>query len=144
MELPKQHDSAGHIDRALRRIGRRELRSSKALTSAEAPSVLGYTDVNHIGNFVLEPDGRRRPLVYEPSERLAVNVPYSKLEAFPVGEQRGWGVRCTAPIGQGQVVVEVRGRVLSEAEYEALPDTTYVVSFDDKLLQLKRAANDDV
>lgn len=39
---------------------------------------------------------------------------------------------------------QVRGRVLSESEYENLDDPSYVVSFDDKLLQLKRAANDDV
>lgn len=75
---------------------------------------------------------------------LAVNVPYHKLEAFPASPQRGWGVRCTAPITQGQVVVEVRGRCLSELEYEELSDPSYVVSFDDKLLQLKRAMQDDV
>ena len=41
-------------------------------------------------------------------------------------------------------MVEVRGRCLSEVEYEELHDPSYVVSFDDKLLQLKRAAQDDV
>ena len=73
-------------------------------------------------------------------------MPYSKLQAFdtrcvgPGGASttRGWGVRCAAPISEGQVVVEVRGRALSEIEYEALDDKSYVVSFDDKLLQLKR------
>ena len=39
-----------------------------------------------------------------------------------VAAGRGWGVRCGAPIAQGQVVVEVRGRCLSEAEYEELAD----------------------
>ena len=43
-----------------------------------------------------------------------------------------------------QVVVEVRGRALTELEYERLDDKSYVVSFDDKLLELKRAAGDDV
>ena len=43
-----------------------------------------------------------------------------------------------------QVVVEVRGRALTELEYESLEDKSYVVSFDDKLLELKRAAGDDV
>lgn len=73
-----------------------------------------------------------------------MNVPYNKLEAFPVSAKRGWGVRCGVPILQGQVVVEVRGRCLTEDEYEELADPSYVVSFDDKLLALKRAAGDDV
>ena len=42
------------------------------------------------------------------------------------------------------MVVEVRGRVLSEAEYEELADPSYVVSFDDKLLQLKQQTGDDI
>ena len=42
------------------------------------------------------------------------------------------------------MVVEVRGRALTELEYERLDDKSYVVSFDDKLLELKRAAGDDV
>ena len=67
-----------------------------------------------------------------------MNVPYNKLEAFPVSAKRGWGVRCSVPILQGQVVVEVRGRCLTEDEYEELADPSYVVSFDDKLLALKR------
>ena len=83
---------------------------------------------------------------YRPHEQLRVNVPYSKLQAFDTrivdasgaSTTRGWGVRCAAPISEGQVVVEVRGRALSEIEYEGLEDKAYVVSFDDKLLQLKR------
>ena len=97
MELPEGHHHAGmrggsnaivgasgHVSRVLKRIRRRALQSSRALTPSEAPSVLGYTDVNHLGNFVLDSDGKRRPVAYGPSERLAVNVPYSRLEAFPV------------------------------------------------------------
>ena len=112
------------MDRVLRRIERRPLRTSRALTAAEAPAILGYSDVNHFGNFIAQPDGRRRPVSYSCAERLAVNVPYSKLEAFPVGAKRGWGVRCTVPISQGQVVVEVRGRVLSERERSTKRDAS--------------------
>ena len=43
-----------------------------------------------------------------------------------------------------QVVLEARGRCLSESEYEQLADPSYVLSFDDKLLQLKRTAADPV
>ena len=105
---------------------------------AEAPAELGYEDVNASGTFKVV-DGRRRPVVYSSAERLAVNVAYSKLQAFSTGEARGWGVRCTVPITSGQVVIEVRGRCLSEAEYEELADPSYVVSFDDKLLLLDAA-----
>ena len=53
---------------------------------------------------------------------------YSKLQAFDtrrvdergVASSRGWGVRCSAPIAEGQVVVEVRGRALTELEYVGL------------------------
>ena len=105
--------------------------------------MLGYDDVNSFGNFFLR-NGERVAVNYAKHEQLAVNVPYSKLLAFWTGGARGWGVRCAAPITKGHVVVEVRGRCLTEAEYEQLADPTYVVSFDDKLLQLKRAAGDDV
>ena len=85
MELPTVRGSmGGHISRVLKRIDRRPLRSSRALTASEAPSALGFSDVNHIGNFTFC-NGRRRPIAYGPTERLAVNVPYNKLEAFPVG-----------------------------------------------------------
>ena len=143
MELPARQGSAS-VSRVLRRLHRRASKSARALTPSDAPGALGYTDVNAVGNFFLQPDGRKRPVTYSAAERLAVNVPYNKLEAFPVSARRGWGVRCTVPITQGQVVVEVRGRCLSEVEYEELHDPSYVVSFDDKLLQLKRAAQDDV
>ena len=116
---------------------------ARQLTSAEAPAVLGYDDVNSFGNFFLR-NGERVAVNYAKHEQLAVNVPYSKLLAFWTGGARGWGVRCAAPITKGHVVVEVRGRCLTEAEYEQLADPSYVVSFDDKLLALKRAAADDV
>jgi hypothetical protein len=141
MELPARRGEV--LPRVLRRLARRAINSSRVLSSADAPAAIGYLDVNATGNFFLLPDGRKQPVVYGASERLAVNVPYSRLEAFPSGTH-GWGVRCGVPISQGQVVVEVRGRCLSEAEYEELNDPSYVVSFDDKLLQLKRAAEDDV
>ena len=105
--------------------------------------MLGYDDVNSFGNFFLR-NGERVAVNYAKHEQLAVNVPYSKLLAFWTGGARGWGVRCAAPITKGHVVVEVRGRCLTEAEYEQLADPSYVVSFDDKLLALKRAAADDV
>jgi hypothetical protein len=132
------------VARVLRRLQRRAHQDERALTPMQAPAELGYTDVNAIGNFFLEPGGKKRPVAYSAAERLAVNVPYSRLEAFPVSARRGWGVRCGVPIVQGQVVVEVRGRCLTELEYEELSDPSYVVSFDDKLLALKRAAGDDV
>ena len=140
MELPRASATAAHVAKVLRRLRRRLGQDERALTPADAPAELGYEDVNSVGNFFLECDGRRRPVAYAGFEKLAVNVNYNKLEAFPVSAKRGWGVRCQAPIMQGQVVVEVRGRVLNEAEYDGLADPSYVVSFDDKLLALKRAA----
>ena len=82
-----------------------------------------------------------------PCRIAAASVPTRNVcpcQAFPSGGERGWGVRATQQVTRGQVVVEVRGRCLSETEYEATDDLGYVVSFDDKLLQLKRAAGDDV
>ena len=141
MELPSRRGAA--LQKVLKRIAKRVSASARTLAASEAPAVIGYVDVNSSGNFFLQPDGKRLPVVYSAAERLAVNVPYNRLEAFPCG-QRGWGVRCGVPITQGQVVIEVRGRCLSEEEYEELADPSYVVSFDDKLLQLKRLADDDV
>lgn len=96
------------LPKVFRRLKRRHMVSRAPLTSAEAPSVIGYVDVNTTGNFILLPDGTRRAVSYSGSERLTVNVPYTKLEAFYSGASRGWGVRCGVPISQGQVVVEVR------------------------------------
>ena len=140
--LPSRHTAV--VAEAVERVRRGG--SPDTMSSAEAPAILGYEDVNSLGNFAVRPDGSRRSVQYQPHEQLRVNVPYSKLQAFdtrcvgPGGASttRGWGVRCAAPISEGQVVVEVRGRALSEIEYEALDDKSYVVSFDDKLLQLKR------
>jgi hypothetical protein len=39
---------------------------------------------------------------------------------------------------------QVKGRVLSEAEYRSATDLSYIVSFDDVTLQVKRACGDDV
>ena len=146
--LPSRH--APVVQEAVERVRRAD--APRTMSSSEAPAVLGYEDVNSLGNFSLQPDGSRRPVHYRAHEQLRVNVPYSKLQAFDTrivdasgaSTTRGWGVRCAAPISEGQVVVEVRGRALSEIEYEGLEDKAYVVSFDDKLLRLKREAGDDV
>ena len=45
-------------------------------------------------------------------------TPYAALRAFDTGSARGWGVCCTEDIGAGDVVVEMVGRLLSEAEFE--------------------------
>ena len=94
---------------------RRAEAPKSTMSSSEAPAVLGYEDVNSLGNFSLQPDGSRRPVLYRAHEQLRVNVPYSKLQAFDTrivdaggaATTRGWGVRCAAPISEGQVVVEV-------------------------------------
>lgn len=53
---------------------------------------------------------------------------YDKLVAFYSSPARGWGLRCSRPILEGQFVVEVIGRCMSEAEHNALEDDTYDVS----------------
>ena len=45
-------------------------------------------------------------------------TPYAALRAFDTGSARGWGVCCTEDIRAGDVVVEMVGRLLSEAEFE--------------------------
>ena len=74
MELPTSHGggmnhSAGHMEvaassntvaRVLRRLKRRTLQDQRALTPLEAPAELGYVDVNSVGNFFLDADGKRR------------------------------------------------------------------------------------
>ena len=140
---PKRGDYLAHA------ISRIEMKSKKAkfYSSAQAPAKLGYEDVNSFGNFMIR-DGRRVKVEYTRAEELTVDVPYSKLQAFDAGPQRGWGVRCTAPINEGDIVVEVVGRVLNEAEYQELGDENgdkeYIVSFDEKTLQRKQLVNDDV
>ena len=45
-------------------------------------------------------------------------TPYAALRAFDTGSARGWGVCCMEDIRAGDVVVEMVGRLLSEAEFE--------------------------
>ena len=139
MELPTQYRKL--VSRVLRRLGRR-CPAGRSLSAVEASAAFGYEDVNSLGNFVLQPDGRRVPVSYGQGELMAVNTPYSKLQAFPVGDNRGWGLRCSGTIQRGQVVLEARGRCLTEREYEELADPSFVISFGDKVGQMKQAAKD--
>ena len=76
--LPRRH--APVVAEAVERV--RSGGAPRTLSSVEAPAVLGYEDVNSLGNFTLQPDGSRRAVQYLPHEQLRVNVPYSKLQAF--------------------------------------------------------------
>ena len=79
---------------------------------------------------------------YAKHEQLAVNVPYSKLLAFWTG-----GARLGRAVRGADHMATSSSRCAAAAsptEYEQLADPSYVVSFDDKLLALKRAAADDV
>ena len=50
------------------------------------------------------------------------------MQAFRTPGSRGWGVRASVPVACGTVVVEVRGRMLSDAEYAEVSDTPYIVN----------------
>ena len=69
-------------------------------------------------------------------------VPYSKLEAFYAGPDKGWGLRAAKPIFDGQFVVEVLGRCMSEDGYECLEDHSFAVGFPENVLEAKRQAGD--
>ena len=65
--LPRRH--APVVQEAVERVRRAEAPKS-TMSSSEAPAVLGYEDVNSLGNFSLQPDGSRRPVHYRPHEQL--------------------------------------------------------------------------
>ena len=67
-------------------------------------------------------------------------TPYETLRAFDTGAPRGWGVCCTEPISEGDVVVEACGVLLGDAAFEALKDRSYVVSYEDDVIQAMRSA----
>ena len=101
-----------------------------------------------LGNFWLNEDGTTRTsLPCRPEDKLpsyVKRVPYGSLQAFPAGPDRGWGMRCTHPVQQGQVVGEMVGRLLTDYEFETLIDRRYLMSFDDQTLALKRKHNEYV
>ena len=98
-------------------------------------------------NFWLRDDNSRVPLQLAPCDRLPSHVkrlPYTALQAFPAGLDRGWGLRSVQPVARGQIVGEMVGRLLSEEELTLLEDRRYVMSFDDDTLELKRTYDDAV
>lgn len=117
------------------------------LTPREAAAAIGYEDIEALGSFIQHQDGSREAMPIADSEQLSpdhVVLPYDELRAFKTSDGRGWGLQCAVPIARGTVVVEAKGRLLTESEFDSLTDRAYVVSFDDQMLQLKREANDPV
>ena len=140
-------DTFAELRRALDRAGADR---GAGLNFRKAATVLSYIDVTETtGNFWLAADGTRIPVSYEPHEQLPEAfewVSYSRLEAFygVDGPERGWGLRCTKEIREGQFVVELVGRCLSEEEHQGLEDETYAVGFPDNVLAAKRKAGDQL
>ena len=64
--------------------------------------------------------------------------------SLPRGLERGWGLRCTKPIVDGQFVVEVLGRCLSEEEHSYLEDPTYAVGFPNNVILAKHGLGDEL
>ena len=87
------------------------------LSPHAAALALGYEeiDASFLGSAAA---GGRVPVggAALPSEMR--RTPYAALRAFDTGSARGWGVCCTEDIKAGDVVVEMVGRLLSEAEFE--------------------------
>ena len=89
------------------------------LSPHAAALALGYEDID--ASFRVPVSGAaawRVPVggTALPSEMR--RTPYAALRAFDTGSARGWGVCCTEDIRAGDVVVEMVGRLLSEAEFE--------------------------
>ena len=85
----------------------------RSMGPGQAALSVGYMDINSTGNIWLRPDGTRVPVEYSPHELLPVEtewVDYDKLRVFQT-RSCGLGLRCTAPIIEGQVVMEVMGQV---------------------------------
>ena len=134
--------------------GKMPVPPAEYLRPATAAARIGYEDVQELGNFRLSPCGRERlPLSYAPHEALSIEyarrvVDYESLRAFETRDGRGWGLCCAKRLARGAIVVEAVGRCLSEAEFAQLGNKyehhEYVVSFDDAMLERKRAVGDDV
>lgn len=137
--------SGGTFTELLGAIARFGAQRVAGLSPRVAPAALSFVDVRERGNFWLLPDGSRKHVEYEESQRLPAVfewVPYKRLEAFYAGADRGWGLRCSRSIVEGQFVVEVVGRCLDETEHSALEDTSYAVGFPDNVVEAKRRIGD--
>ena len=102
------------VARVLERV-RRRCPISEGLAASEAAASLGYEDLtlSRCGSFFLLADGRRDSIQATPSDRpppAFKRLAYASLQAFPSGEGRGWGVRCTQSINEAVVVGEMVGR----------------------------------
>ena len=129
---------------ALSRMGGTATRAVSAVNAAKAR---GYIDCHSIGTFLDLDDGSRQSVVFTPLEELPrefKRLPYHKLHAFDTLSARGWGVRSSAAISEGQIVMEVIGRALSEDDFEGLEDLEYVVGFDDRTMAAKRRLGDNL
>jgi GNAT superfamily N-acetyltransferase len=96
------------------------------LNARRAAAALGFTDVHSSGSFWVDPtSGAHTALTLAPHEKLPAAfewVPYSALEAFYVGADTGWGLRCSRAIADGQFVCEVLGHCMGEEEHSRLAD----------------------
>ena len=90
---------------------------------------MAKADVNSLGNFFVDANGRRRAVQYSAAERLAVNVPYSRLQAFPAGG--GESESDSGPLARRPSSVEALA---------ALPMDPYLpLNYANHLLNAKRA-----
>eukprot|EP00325_Prymnesiales_sp_UTEX-LB-985_P007263 CAMPEP_0174698448 /NCGR_PEP_ID=MMETSP1094-20130205/4049_1 /TAXON_ID=156173 /ORGANISM="Chrysochromulina brevifilum, Strain UTEX LB 985" /LENGTH=605 /DNA_ID=CAMNT_0015895637 /DNA_START=18 /DNA_END=1835 /DNA_ORIENTATION=+ len=129
------------IRRAQQAVSNRE---GKLVTATQAAGLLEYEEVRH-SFYMDDSTGLRRVVSFDQDEQMPDDVAtldYRTLHAFNSGSARGWGVCCTQPIRSRQVVSEVSGRYLSEAQFAALTDRRYVFGFDDEMLGRKRATDD--
>ena len=125
-----------------------EHRVGPLLEAEEAAARCGYQEVRC--NLMVTAEGEQRPIKLSglalelPSEWE--HVPYDSLRAFDTGTERGLGVCCTQPIRKHQILGEACGRVLSDAQYNALvrEEGEYIFSFDDEMLERKRQARDEL
>ena len=125
-----------------------EHRVGPLLEAEEAAARCGYQEVRC--SLMVTAEGEQRPIKLSglalelPSEWE--HVPYDSLRAFDTGTERGLGVCCTQPIRKHQIVGEACGRVLSDAQYNALvrEEGEYIFSFDDEMLERKRLARDEL
>ena len=151
-QLPPCHEAGELVAVAVSRARGRQVPSC-GVGAARAAEMIGYVDLPQpvvqtgASSFVLAADGTRTPLTKSGADGRKVDVPSGRLQAFQREVDEGsalgdggasgwgdpsWGVRSTAPIGRGQVVVEVCGRLLNEEEHEALTDKRFVVSLDER------------
>tara|TARA_B110001452_G_scaffold210969_1_gene181434 strand:- start:2937 stop:3695 length:759 start_codon:yes stop_codon:yes gene_type:complete len=102
----------------LEEVARRLVERSKDvfLSPAAAAQALGYEEID--ASFRVGASGGRAPVGGAALPAEMRQTPYDTLRAFDSGSSRGWGVVCTEDITAGDVVVEMVGRLLSEAEFE--------------------------